>query len=109
MPALDRSTDRLDKIISIASGLGSYSGFTWLKLPAWTSHISLRDSTTLPILLLGGDPGENLNATFDEWAGALKIPNVIGLVAGRPLLFPYDDDVEKSISRAASLVHGLTK
>ena len=109
MPALDRSTDRLDKIISIASGLGSYSGFTWLKLPAWTSHTSLRDSTTLPILLLGGDPGENLNATFDEWAGALKIPNVIGLVAGRPLLFPYDDDVEKSISRAASLVHGLSK
>ena len=105
LPMLDRSTDRLDKIISIAAGLGAYSGLTWLKLPAWTSHKSLGGSTTLPILLLGGDPGENLDATFNEWAGALKIPNVIGLVAGRPLLFPYDNDVEKAIDRAAKLVH----
>ncbi len=106
LPALDRSTDRLDKIISIAAGLGSYSGLTWLKLPAWTSHKSLGGATTMPILLLGGDPGENLDSTFSEWAGALQIPNVIGLVAGRPLLFPYDDDVEKAIDRAAKLVHG---
>ena len=108
LPALDRSTDRLDKIISIASGLGSYSGLTWLKLPAWTSHKSLGGATTMPILLLGGDPGENLDSTFSEWAGALQIPNVIGLVAGRPLLFPYDDDVEKAIDRAAKLVHGVS-
>ena len=106
LPALDRSTDRLDKIISIAAGLGSYSGLTWLKLPAWTNHKSLRGATTMPILLLGGDPGEKLDATFSEWAGALQIPNVIGLVAGRPLLFPYDDDVENAIGRAAKLVHG---
>ncbi len=109
LPMLDRSTDRLDKIISIAAGLGSYSGLTWLKLPAWTSHKSLGCSTTMPILLLGGDPGENLDATFNEWASALKIPNVIGLVAGRPLLFPYDNDVEKAIGRAAELVHGTAK
>jgi len=108
LPMLDRSTDRLDKIISIAAGLGSYSGLTWLKLPAWTSHKSLGCSTTMPILLLGGDPGENLDATFNEWASALKIPNVIGLVAGRPLLFPYDNDVEKAIDRAAKLVHGVS-
>ena len=108
LPALDRSTDRLDKIISIAAGLGSYSGLTWLKLPAWTSHKSLGGATTMPILLLGGDPGENLDSTFSEWAGALQIPNVIGLVAGRPLLFPYDDDVEKAIDRAAKLVHGVS-
>ena len=106
LPMLDRSTDRLDKIISIAAGLGSNSSLTWLKLPAWTSHKSLGGSTTLPILLLGGDPGENLDATFSDWSNALKIPNVIGLVAGRPLLFPYDDDVEKAIGRAAQLVHG---
>ena len=106
LPALDRSTDRLDKIISIAAGLGSYSGLTWLKLPAWTNHKSLGGATTMPILLLGGDPGEKLDATFSEWAGALQIPNVIGLVAGRPLLFPYDDDVENAIGRAAKLVHG---
>jgi len=104
-PVLDKSTDRLDKIISITSGLGSTSAYTWLKLPGWTSHISISKSTTLPILLLGGDPGKNLDKTFTEWGEGLKISNVIGLVAGRPLLFPYDDDVDASIARAGRLVH----
>jgi hypothetical protein len=27
------------------------------------------------------------------------------LVAGRPLLYPFDNDVEKSVDRAARLVH----
>jgi hypothetical protein len=105
MPMLDQSTDRLDKIVSITAGFGSSASYTWLKLPSWTSHVTLRESTTLPILLLGGDPGENLDATFEEWRSALQIPNVIGLVAGRPLLYPFDNDVERSVDRAAKLVH----
>ncbi|MFM9071528.1 MAG: hypothetical protein ACKOPL_08700, partial [Acidimicrobiaceae bacterium] len=105
MPMLDKSTDRLDKIVSITAGFGSSASYTWLKLPSWTSHVTLRESTTLPILLLGGDPGVNLDATFEEWRSALQIPNVIGLVAGRPLLYPFDNDVERSVDRAAKLVH----
>jgi len=105
MPMLDKSTDRLDKIVSITAGFGSSASYTWLKLPSWTSHVTLRESTTLPILLLGGDPGENLDATFEEWRSALQIPNVIGLVAGRPLLYPFNNDVERSVDRAAKLVH----
>lgn len=105
MPMLDKSTDRLDKIVSITTGFGSSASYTWLKLPSWTNHVTLRESTTLPILLLGGDPGENLDATFEEWRSALQIPNVIGLVAGRPLLYPFDNDVERSVDRAAKLVH----
>ena len=105
MPMLDKSTDRLDKIVSITAGFGSSASYTWLKLPSWTNHVTLRESTTLPILLLGGDPGENLDTTFEEWRSALQIPNVIGLVAGRPLLYPFDNDVERSVDRAAKLVH----
>ena len=105
MPMLDKSTDRLDKIVSITAGFGSSASYTWLKLPSWTSHVTLRESTTLPILLLGGDPGENLDTTFKEWRSAMQIPNVIGLVAGRPLLYPFDNDVERSVDRAAKLVH----
>jgi len=105
MPMLDKSTDRLDKIVSITAGFGSSASYTWLKLPSWTSHVTLRESTTLPILLLGGDPGENLDTTFEEWRSSMQIPNVIGLVAGRPLLYPFDNDVERSVDRAAKLVH----
>lgn len=105
-PALDKSTDRLDKIVSIAAGLGANSMRTWLKLPAWTSETTLGRATTMPVLLLGGDPGTNLEATFQEWERSLQVPNVIGLVAGRPLLFPHGRTVEEITARAAKLVHG---
>ena len=106
-PALDRSTDRLDKIISIASGLGANSMLTWLKLPAWTSATTLGRATSMPILLLGGDPGPNLDVTLREWEQSLQVPNVIGLVAGRPLLFPHAQTVEEITKRAVELVHGV--
>lgn len=107
-PALDRSTDRLDKIVSIAAGLGANSMLTWLKLPAWTSATTLGRATTMPILLLGGDPGEHLEVTFREWEQSMQVPNVIGLVAGRPLLFPHATTVEDITERAARLVHGAS-
>lgn len=106
IPILDRSTDHLDKVISIAAGLTGTSMRTWLKLPAWTNHVSLAHASTLPILLLGGDPGDHIDETFAEWETALAIPNVIGLVAGRPLLFPHGRTVEDVIDRAARIVHG---
>lgn len=105
-PALDKSTDRLDKIVSIASGLGANSMLTWLKLPAWTSATTLGRATTMPVLLLGGDPGADLEVTLREWEQSLRVPNVIGLVAGRPLLFPHGRSVEEITDRAAQLVHG---
>ncbi|NBS35892.1 MAG: hypothetical protein EBS71_00715 [Actinobacteria bacterium] len=107
LPTLDRSTDRLDKIVSIAAGLGANSMLTWLKLPAWTSAVTLGSATTMPILLLGGDPGENLDETLREWEHALQVPNVIGLVAGRPLLFPHGRSVGDMTERAVRLVHGV--
>jgi len=105
LPALDKSTDRLDKIVSIAAGLGANSMLTWLKLPAWTSVTTLGRATTMPILLLGGDPGADLDVTLREWERSLQVPNVIGLIAGRPLLFPHGTTVEEITSRAVQLVH----
>ncbi len=109
LPTLDKSTDRIEKVISIAAGLTCTSMHTWLKLPAWTNRDTLAKASTLPILLLGGDPGEDIDATFAEWETALAIPNVIGLVAGRPLLFPHQRTVEESVERAALIVHGAAR
>lgn len=106
LPELDRSTQNIDKIISIAAGLASSSMLSWLKLPAWTSLATLERSSTLPVLMLGGDPGDRLDETFHEWGERLRLANVIGLVAGRPLLFPHGIGVEEVTERAARLVHG---
>jgi len=61
-------------------------------------------ATTLPTLLLGGDPGTDAQKTFDGWRRAMEIPQVRGLVAGRTLLYPRDGDVASAVDAAADIV-----
>jgi myo-inositol catabolism protein IolC len=63
------------------------------------------DATTLPTLLLGGEGSSDQEATFDSWSNALALPGVKGLVVGRTLLYPHDNDVLKAVAQAANLVH----
>jgi hypothetical protein len=62
-------------------------------------------ATTMPILLLGGDPGANAPAVFDRKRRAMAEPNVRGIVAGRALLYPTDGAVEDVVGMAADMVH----
>ena len=64
------------------------------------------DATTLPSLLLGGDPKGDPADTYAEWGRALTHPSAAGLVVGRALLFPPDGDVASAVDVAADLVHG---
>jgi hypothetical protein len=63
-------------------------------------------ATTLPTLLLGGDPDESPEETYAVWEKALALPGVRGLVVGRTLLYPPDGDVAAAVDTAARLVHG---
>jgi len=63
-------------------------------------------ATTMPTLLLGGDPQGDPEHTYAAWGKALEIPPVRGLVIGRALLFPPDGDVAAAVDIAAELVHG---
>jgi DhnA family fructose-bisphosphate aldolase class Ia len=103
-PRFDSSHDALVKVVAIASGLGSSSAYTWLKVPASERMDEVAGATTLPILLLGGEPGPNPNETFDLWEASMTQPNVRGLVAGRALLYPNDNDSEAATARASRVV-----
>jgi hypothetical protein len=103
---LDPSVDRLIKVVAIASGLGSSSAYSWLKVPSSDRMAEVAAATTLPILMLGGDPGANTDAVFGRWEQAMKEPNVRGLVAGRALLYPEGQEVEEAVLRAGRIVHG---
>jgi DhnA family fructose-bisphosphate aldolase class Ia len=92
--------------IHIASGLGASSAHTWLKLPVVDELERVMDATTLPTLLLGGDPEGDPHETYASWGKALDLPPVRGLVVGRALLFPPDGDVAAAVDIAAELVHG---
>jgi hypothetical protein len=92
--------------IHIASGLGATSRHTWLKLPVVDDLERVMDSTTLPTLLLGGDPAGHPDETYAAWGRALDLPAVRGLVVGRALLFPPDGEVAAAVDIASGLVHG---
>ena len=102
---LDTRDEELIRAVAIASGLGSSSAYTWLKIPATPRMAEVAAATTMPILLLGGDPGEGWRDVVDGWESAMREPNVRGLIPGRALLYPADGDVEGIVGTAARIVH----
>ena len=100
----DLSPDAVIKSVHIAQGLGASSAYTWMKLPVVHEMERVMDATTLPTLLLGGDPDSAPDETYAEWQAALALPSVRGLVLGRTMLYPADDDVAKAVDTAVSLV-----
>ena len=55
----DLSADAVIKSVHISQGLGSTSAYTWMKLPVVDEMDRVMESTTLPTLLLGGDPARS--------------------------------------------------
>jgi hypothetical protein len=98
--------DSMVRAVHVASGLGASSAHTWLKLPVVDNLERVMDATTLPTLLLGGDPQTAPAETYASWGRALELPAVRGLVVGRALLYPPDGDVAAAVDVAADLVHG---
>lgn len=102
----DLSTDAVVRSIHVAAGLGSTSAYTWLKIPATDDMATVAAATTLPLLVLGGEVGAG---NEDRWADALAQPTVRGLVIGRSLLYPDDDDVAGAVGRVVHLMQGVSR
>jgi hypothetical protein len=102
----DLGADSVIRSVAIASAIGNSTAFSWLKLPVVAEMERVMEATTLPTLLLGGDPITQPEETYRAWERALCLPGVRGLVAGRTILYPQDDDVEFAVDTAAALVHG---
>ena len=103
----DMGVDATMRAIAVASGLGGSSAHVWLKLPVVEEQERLLSATTLPVVLLGGDPGRDEQtraATYARWARSMELPQVRGLVAGRTLLYPPDGDVRAAVDAAAAIV-----
>jgi hypothetical protein len=100
----DLSPEAMMRAISVASGLGNTSAYTWLKVPVVPDMEQVMAASTLPALLLGGEVPDDPESAFAGWRKALRLPNVLGLVAGRSLLYPADDDVARAVDTAVSLL-----
>ena len=100
----DLSADAVIASMAIASGLGRTSAYTWLKLPAVADMERVMEASTLPALILGGAVSADADAARASWARALALPTVRGLVIGRSLLFPPDDDVAGAVDNTVGLL-----
>jgi hypothetical protein len=102
----DLSPEAVVRSIAVTSGLGTTSAYTWLKVPVVDDMERVLAASTLPALLLGGEVSSDQDAVFTQWRKALQIPSVHGLVVGRTLLFPPDDDVAGAVDAAVGLMRG---
>lgn len=106
-PRNDLSAQAVTLSIAIASGLAGTSAYTWLKVPVTENPDDMArvmETSTLPAVLLGGDLGDDSDTAYEKWRGALQLPTVHGLVAGRTLLYPADGDVAGAVDTAVGLL-----
>ncbi|MET8246583.1 deoxyribose-phosphate aldolase [Streptomyces sp. NPDC005202] len=103
----DLSAEAVTRSIAIASGLGGTSAYTWLKLPVTEDPDDMAEvleTSTLPVVLLGGEVGDDQEGAYERWRKALRLPTVQGMVVGRSLLYPAEGSVETAVDTAVGLL-----
>src|SRR3954453_16440068 len=98
------SAEAMIRETTVAAGLGNTSAYTWLKVPVVQDMERVMAATTLPALILGGEVTQDADDAYANWAKALALPTVQGLVIGRSLLYPPSGDVAEAVDRAMSLL-----
>ncbi len=98
------TAEAMIRAMTVAAGLGNTSAYTWLKVPDRRGH-GARDGRHHAAR---ADPRRrgvrDPDKAFASWSKALALPTVVGLVIGRSLLFPPNDDVAGAVDAAVSLL-----
>ena len=100
----DLSPEAMIRAITVASGLGTTSAYTWLKVPCVADMERVMAASTLPALILGGEVAADQASAFAAWRQALQLPTVQGLVIGRSLLYPPGGSVAAAVDAAVDLL-----
>jgi hypothetical protein len=96
--------EAMTRAITVSAGLGTTSAYTWLKVPVVEDMERVMAATTLPALILGGEVSEDPEAAVQSWKKALALPTVVGLVIGRSLLYPPNDDVAGAVDATVEVL-----
>jgi len=104
--AVVKTAEALARLAGVASALGDSSRYLWLKLPYCESYEIVARSTTLPILLLGGESAGDPAPFLRQLASALLAgSNVRGAMVGRNVLYPGSEDPLAMAEGAGGIVH----
>jgi hypothetical protein len=103
---MKHTADELVKLVGVISALGETSSRTWMKLPYCQDFQRVAMATTLPILMLGGDTQGNPEPIYRTFsAGMASRSNVRGVMVGRNVLYPGDDDPAAVANAVYEIVH----
>jgi hypothetical protein len=101
-----KTAEALARLAGVASALGNSSRYLWLKLPYCEAYETVARSTTLPILLLGGESAGDPAPFLHQLASALRAgSNVRGALVGRNVLYPGAEDPLAMAEAAGGIVH----
>jgi hypothetical protein len=100
----DLTPEAVVRSAGVAAGLGTTSAYTWLKLPVVDDMAAVLDSTTLPVLLLGGEVSADRDQQLAQWSKALSSPSVRGMVVGRSLRVPPGGDVAAAVDATVEML-----
>ncbi|MFL6286453.1 MAG: hypothetical protein ACJ74Q_25220 [Pyrinomonadaceae bacterium] len=101
-----KNAEELARTAGAAAALGDSARYLWLKLPYCENYELVASATTLPILLLGGEPVGDATPFLRELVAGLKAgPNVRGALVGRNILYPGDDDPLAVIESVGGIIH----
>jgi DhnA family fructose-bisphosphate aldolase class Ia len=101
-----KTAEALARLTCVASALGDSSRYLWLKLPYCESFETVARSTTLPILLLGGESAGDPSPFLKQLASAMSAgKNVRGAMVGRNVVFPGDEDPLAIAEAAGGIIH----
>lgn len=101
-----KTADELACTVGAAAAMGDASNHLWLKLPYCENYERVAGATTLPILLLGGDPvGDATPFLHELYKGMRAGANVRGALVGRNVLFPGDGDPLAAAEAAGGIVY----
>jgi hypothetical protein len=104
--SVTKTGEALARLAGVASALGDSSRYLWLKLPYCDSFETVVRSTTLPILLLGGESAGDPSPFLQQLRLAMSAgPNVRGTLVGRNVLYPGDEDPLVMAEAAGGIVH----
>jgi hypothetical protein len=104
---VDRSREAMVRICGVASALGKSSWKTWLKLPFSVDYPRIVNSTTCPVLMLGGPSTGHPEVLIEEFTAGMRAgENVRGALVGRNLLYPGDADPAQVAAAVWTVVHG---
>jgi DhnA family fructose-bisphosphate aldolase class Ia len=113
-----KSAEALAKLAGVASALGDSSRYLWLKLPYCENFETVLRSTTLPILLLGGESAGDPTQFMREVAAGvarrevaggpgrkLLVDGARGALAGRNVLYPGAEDPLVVAEAVSGIIH----